>query len=198
MSGKLGGRQILPVGGGRGDGGLKRLTGEGGSDVGSEEAEEKEAEAVARAIGLPSNVRSLRDHLPGLRRPPTSAPRPDDEAGPLARAHSANRSEGGTSVGETPSPTGRLMMSEGEESSEDEPEDGSSDADADADADDDDDEDEDEDEGDGGGEASAAGEKSEVATKDERGRTMSQDQGEKRTGAKKFVFPKERRKSEGG
>ncbi|KAL8658609.1 MAG: hypothetical protein Q9202_007511 [Teloschistes flavicans] len=203
MSGKLGGRQILPAGGGRGDGGLKRLTGEGGSDVGSEEAEQKEAEAVARAIGLPSNARSLRDHLPGLRRPPTSAPRPDDEAGPLARAHSANRSEGGTSVGETPSPTGRLMMSEGEESSEDEPEDGSSDADADADADDDDDddddnEDEDKDEGDGGGEASAAGEKSEVATKDERGRTMSQDQGEQRTGAKKFVFPKERRKSEGG
>ncbi|KAL8689480.1 MAG: hypothetical protein Q9218_004861, partial [Villophora microphyllina] len=119
MSGKLGGRQILPAGGGRGDGGLKRMLA-GGSEAGSEEAGEKEAEAVARAIGLPSN-KSLSHYLPGLRRPSANTPGPDDEAAPLAmRAHSANRSERGTSIGETPSPTGRLMMSEVENSSEEE------------------------------------------------------------------------------
>ncbi|KAI4106864.1 MAG: hypothetical protein LQ339_002836 [Xanthoria mediterranea] len=64
-------------------------------------ATEKEAQAVAAAIGIP---RSL-SRLEGLRRP---TPGPDDEGAPLARTQSNNTNT--TSVGnDSPSPTGAWL-----------------------------------------------------------------------------------------
>ncbi|KAL8699851.1 MAG: hypothetical protein Q9201_005766 [Fulgogasparrea decipioides] len=134
---------------------------------GMAEATEKEAQAVAEAIGIP---KSLRD-LPGLRRP---TPGPEDEGAPLARAQSA-RNGYTSSVGESPSPTEAYVMSEGN-SPEIEPLDLSEEED----------------------EEDEEGKREDKEEEPERGRTMRQEEGEKRTGAKRFIFPKERRKSESG
>lgn len=139
------------------------------SMAGTAEATEKEARAVAEAIGIP---KSLRDS-PGLRRP---TPAPDDEGAPLARAQSA-RSGYTSSVGESPSPTGAFIVSE-ENSPEIEPLELS----------------DDEEEEDDVAAVRAEETKEELA----RGRTMSQGSGQQRTGAKTFVFPEKRRKSAGG
>ncbi|KAL8820058.1 MAG: hypothetical protein Q9223_001636 [Gallowayella weberi] len=76
------------------------------------EASEKEAQAVAAAIGIP---RSL-SRLEGQRRP---TPGPDDEGAPLARPLST-KSDYTPSVGDSPSPTGAFVVS-GENSPDLEP-----------------------------------------------------------------------------
>ncbi|KAL8720628.1 MAG: hypothetical protein Q9225_002528 [Loekoesia sp. 1 TL-2023] len=140
----------------------------GGAAAALTEASEKEAQAVAAAIGIPTK-RNLSKAAAGLRRP---TPGPDDEAAPLSRT----RTE---SVGpDSPSPTGAFVVS-GENSPDFEPLDSPAMSDEEV-----------------GSEAEG---KKEVEMEEEtRGRTMNQDSGTKRTGAKTFVFPKERRKSEGG
>lgn len=140
------------------------------------EASEKEAQAVAAAIGLP---RSLSKVPVGSRRP---TPAPDDEGPPLSRTQSAKTESVGA---DSPSPTGAYVVS-GPNSPEFEPLD-------------DDTEISDEEgygqtlermHGRGGG--------GESADEERRGRTRSQEPRRgKKTGAKTFVFPKERRKSEG-
>ncbi|KAL8791080.1 MAG: hypothetical protein Q9213_000287 [Squamulea squamosa] len=134
-------------------------------------ASEKEAQAVAAAIGIP---RSL-SRLEGLRRP---TPGPEDEGAPLARAQSV-KSDYTTSVGDSPSPTGAYVMSE-ENSPELEPLDSPPMSEGEED----------------NGESEAEGKR--AVGEPARGRMMSQDQGGKRTGAKTFVFPEKRRKSAGG
>lgn len=136
------------------------------------EASEKEAQAVAAAIGLPA--RSL-SKLSGLRRP---APEPDDEGAPLVRM----KTGASESVGaDSPSPTGAFVVS-GENSPEFEPLDSPGGSDEEG----------------GGGGGDEGDEKTEESGDERRGRSRGMDEGAKRTGAKKFVFPKERRKSEGG
>ncbi|KAL8993822.1 MAG: hypothetical protein Q9188_007230 [Gyalolechia gomerana] len=137
---------------------------------GNTEASEKEAQAVAAAIGIPA--RSL-SKLPGLRKPATG---PDDEGAPLVRMRAGTESVGADS----PSPTGAFMVS-GENSPEFDVLDSPVGSDEEV-----------EDEGEGKAEEGNAEED------ERRGRTRGQDEETKRTGAKKFVFPKERRKSEGG
>lgn len=144
-------------------------------------ASEKEAQAVAAAIGIPRSV----SRLPGLRRP---TPGPDDEGAPLssrtrgASVGSVGRTE---SIGaDSPSPTGAFVISE-PNSPEFEPLDSPAVSDEDV-------------EWDTAGTLEGAEETIDEGEEERRGRTMSQDVGPKRTGAKKFVFPKERRKSEGG
>lgn len=133
-------------------------------------ASEKEAQAVAAAIGIP---RSL-SRMGGLRR---STPAPDDEGAPLARTQSV-KSDYTTSVGESPSPTGAFVVS-GENSPELEPLDSPAMSDEDV------------------GDSEAEGKRAN-SREPARGRTLSQDQGGTRTGAKTFVFPDRRRKSAGG
>ncbi|KAI4260766.1 MAG: hypothetical protein L6R42_003913, partial [Xanthoria sp. 1 TBL-2021] len=133
-------------------------------------ATEKEAQAVAAAIGIP---RSL-SRLEGLRRP---TPGPEDEGTPLARTQSGNTNA--TSIGnDSPSPTGAYVVSGGN-SPEMEPLDSPAMS-----------EEEEEDRRDE--------EKSEGVRG--RGRTMSHGGGSEggggeRKGAKRFVFPEKRRKS---
>ena len=138
------------------------------------EASEKEARAVAAAIGLPKTLSGL----PGLRKPPG----PDDEGAPLSRTMSM-KSDVTTSAGESPSPTGALAQSPpfpGEEQSpEYEPLDSPVMSD----------EEEEKEEKDA---------KAESEGEEARGRTMSQDEGARRTGAKRFVFPNQKRSHSGG
>lgn len=134
------------------------------------EASEKEAQAVAAAIGLP---RSL-SKVPGLRRP---TPAPDDEGAPLSKARGGSGTRTESIGADSPSPTGAFVISEPDspdyelldspEMSDDE-------------------------------EGLEADEKRDERQEEEkRGRARSQDSvGRKRTGAKTFVFPKERRKSD--
>ncbi|KAL8901150.1 MAG: hypothetical protein Q9207_005340 [Kuettlingeria erythrocarpa] len=135
------------------------------------EASEKEAQAVAAAIGLP---RSLSKAPVGPKRP---TPTQDDEGAPLSRTQSAKTESVGP---DSPSPTGAYVVSE-PNSPEFEPLD-------------DDTEISDEEgygqtlermHGRGGG--------GESADEERRGRTQSRRA--KKTGAKTFVFPKERRRS---
>ncbi|KAL8861527.1 MAG: hypothetical protein Q9178_002051 [Gyalolechia marmorata] len=135
-------------------------------------ASEKEALAVAAAIGIP---RSL-SRLEGLRRP---TPGPDDEGAPLARTLSG-KSDYTTSVGDSPSPTGAFVVS-GENSPELEPLDSPAMTDEDA------------------GDSEVEGKSVDaVEPFRRRGRTMSHGEEGKTTGAKRFVFPDNRRKSVGG
>lgn len=139
-------------------------------------ATEKEAQAVAAAIGIPKSL----SRLEGLRRP---TPGPDDEGAPLVRTHSGNTNT--TSVGnDSPSPTGAYLVSGGN-SPELEPLDDSLPVS--------------DEEGPGGDEKVEAQGKSQEGAR-RRGRTMSQGEGERgeRKGAKTFVFPEKRRKSVGG
>ncbi|KAL8889017.1 MAG: hypothetical protein Q9215_003637 [Flavoplaca cf. flavocitrina] len=139
-------------------------------------ATEKEAQAVAAAIGIP---RSL-SRLEGMRRP---TPGPDDEGAPLVRTHSGNTNT--TSVGnDSPSPPGAYLVSGGN-SPELEPLDDSLPVS--------------DEEGVGGEEKVEALAKSQEGER-ARGRTMSQGEGERgeRKGAKTFVFPEKRRKSASG
>ncbi|KAL9598324.1 MAG: hypothetical protein Q9219_004552 [cf. Caloplaca sp. 3 TL-2023] len=139
----------------------------------STEASEKEAKAVAAAIGLPTRGVSK------MRRAPTPAPEVEGEGAPLTRTTTE-------SVGpDSPSPTGAFVVS-GENSPEFEPLDSPVGSDEDGMA--------------VGEEEDGDGDKGKEEEEEEerRGRRMSQDEGVKRTGAKTFVFPKERRKSESG
>lgn len=136
------------------------------------EASEKEAQAVAAAIGLPA--RSL-SKLAGSRKP--SLPEADDEGAPLMRMRAGILESVGA---DSPSPTGAFVVSGGN-SPEFEPLDSPGGSDED---------------GGGGGEEDDG--KVGESGDERRGRTRGMDEGGKRTGAKKFVFPKERRKSEGG
>ncbi|CAO1598468.1 hypothetical protein XANCAGTX0491_002234 [Xanthoria calcicola] len=141
-------------------------------------ATEKEAQAVAAAIGIP---RSL-SRLEGLRRP---MPGPDDEGAPLARTQSNNTNT--TSVGnDSPSPTGAWLVSGGNSPDLDPLDSPAMSEDEDKDGD---------------------GEKAEGKSEEARGRerTMSHGSGSGegggeggRKGAKTFVFPEKRRKSSGG
>lgn len=148
--------------------------GGGGTPMMMTEASEKEARAVAAAIGIPRS----RSKLHGVRR---LTPAPDDEGAPLSRTRteSVGRTE---SIGaNSPSPTGAYVISE-PNSPESEPLDSPAMSD--------------EDEGSG-----AEGKKDDSRQDKEeerRGRTTTQDEAPKRTGAKTFVFPKERRKSGSG
>ncbi|KAL8798228.1 MAG: hypothetical protein Q9182_006853 [Xanthomendoza sp. 2 TL-2023] len=132
-------------------------------------ASEKEAQAVAAAIGIP---RSL-SRLEGQRRP---TPGPDDEGAPLSRSHST-KSDHTASVGDSPSPTGAFVVS-GENSPELEALDTPTMSDEEM------------------GDSEAEGKRVSLG-EPARGRTMSQESG-KRTGAKTFVFPERRRKGSGG
>ncbi|KAL8659808.1 MAG: hypothetical protein Q9226_000236 [Calogaya cf. arnoldii] len=135
-------------------------------------ATEKEAQAVAAAIGI--GLPKPLSRLEGLKR---STPGPDDEGAPLSRTHSANTNT--PSVGNnSPSPTGAYIVSGGN-SPDVEPLDLS------------------EDEEDLRGNE-AEGKSEEVRGRE---RTMSHGEGEKggeRKGAKTFVFPEKKRKSSGG
>ncbi|KAL8673119.1 MAG: hypothetical protein Q9168_002451 [Polycauliona sp. 1 TL-2023] len=150
-------------------------------------ATEKEAQAVAAAIGIP---RSL-SRLEGLRKP---APGPDDEGAPLVRTHSGNTNT--TSMGnDSPSPTGAYMVSGGN-SPELEPLDDDDSAPV------SDKEDED------FGEHTRLGNKGEEARGRQRTSSHGEEEGERkagagageggRTGAKTFVFPDKNRKSSSG
>ncbi|KAL8766656.1 MAG: hypothetical protein Q9209_006639 [Squamulea sp. 1 TL-2023] len=134
-------------------------------------ASEKEAQAVAAAIGIP---RSL-SRLEGLRRP---TPGPEDEGAPLVRAQSA-KSDYTTSIGDSPSPTGAYVISE-----ENSPEIESLESPPMSEGEEE------------NGESEAEGKR--AVGEPARGRTRSHDQEGKRMGAKKFVFPEKRRKSVGG
>ena len=135
-------------------------------------ASEKEALAVAAAIGIP---RSL-SRLEGLRRP---TPSPDDEGAPLARTLSG-KSDYTTSVGDSPSPTGAYVVS-GENSPELEPLDSPAMTDEDV------------------VDSEVEGKSEDVVEPVRgRGRTMSHGEEGKTTGAKRFVFPEKRRKSLSG
>ncbi|KAL8751029.1 MAG: hypothetical protein Q9184_006206 [Pyrenodesmia sp. 2 TL-2023] len=144
------------------------------------EASEKEAQAVAAAIGLP---RSLSKAPVGPRRP---TPVPDDEGAPLSRPQSAKTESVGA---DSPSPTGAYVVS-GPNSPEFEPLDDDTEISI-SDAE-------------GYGQTlervhgRGGGGGGESADEERRGRTRSQEsrRGNK-TGAKTFMFPKERRKSEG-
>lgn len=160
---------------------MDKLVGETGG-----EASEQEAEAVAKAIGLSKSLASL----PGLRKGPTSVA-DDAEGAPLSRAQSA-RSDYTTSGADSPSPEGGLAPDPGlpgEETSPDfEPLESPVIS-----------EDEAEDEKEERGKA----EGKEEERQDEegaRGRLVREEQaqGQKRTGAKRFVFPKDRRSSSPG
>ncbi|KAL8964367.1 MAG: hypothetical protein Q9183_004500 [Haloplaca sp. 2 TL-2023] len=155
------------------------------ADGGMKEATEQEARAVAAAIGIP---RSLRD-LPGLRRPVATTPGDDSEGAPLARTQSG-KSAYASSMGESPSPTGAFVVSEGNSPEMDPLE--LSDEGEDEAVDDGGDEDE-------GGKVIEEEEEEEEEEGKERGRTMSQgEERQQRTGAKTFVFPEKRKKSAGG
>ena len=164
------------------------------ADGGMKEATEQEARAVAAAIGIP---RSLRD-LPGLKRP-VSTPVDDSEGAPLTRTQSA-KSGYTSSMGESPSPTGAFVVSEGN-SPEMDPLELSDEGEGGGD------EGEDEEDGDDGGDEDEGGKAKEEEDEEEeeeeegkeRGRTMSQgEERQQRTGAKTFVFPEKRKKSAGG
>lgn len=160
---------------------MDKLVGETGG-----EASEQEAEAVAKAIGLSKSLASL----PGLRKGPTSVA-DDAEGAPLSRAQSA-RSDYTTSGADSPSPEGGLAPDPGflgEETSPDfEPLDSPVISGEEA-----------EDEK----EESSKVEGKEDEKQDEEGARgwlarEEQAQGQKRTGAKRFVFPKGRRSSSPG
>ncbi|KAL8993551.1 MAG: hypothetical protein Q9169_006259, partial [Polycauliona sp. 2 TL-2023] len=139
-------------------------------------ATEKEAQAVAAAIGIP---RSL-SRLEGLRKP---TPGPEDESAPLVRTHSGNTNT--TSVGnDSPSPTGAYMVSGGN-SPDLEPLDDDSLPVSDAE----------EEENENVGDKS----KSEEARGRQRATSLDEGgEGGKRKGAKTFVFPEKKRKGSGG
>ncbi|KAL8952006.1 MAG: hypothetical protein Q9222_002052 [Ikaeria aurantiellina] len=180
MSGARGSQQALASSDSKGMeklvGGIadtKTVAGTGGAA-----ASEKEAQAVAKAIGLP---RSLSRRAGSARRPTT--PGPDDEAAPLSRTHKSNNEYAASSVGgDSPSPTGAYVVS-GENSPDFEP--------LDSPAMSEDDEDE------GGDVDTEARGQGKAEEEEVRGRTRRQSlEGEKRTGAKTFVFPASRRKSD--
>ena len=144
---------------------MDKLVGETGG-----EASEQEAEAVAKAIGLSKSLAML----PGLRKAPAAD---DSEGAPLSRVQSGKSDY--TSGPESPSPTGVLVPDPpfpGEETSPDiDPLESPAISG---------DEAEDEKE-----------ERAAVEDEEHRGRAMIEDRGPKRTGAKSFVFPKDRRGS---
>ncbi|KAL8832712.1 MAG: hypothetical protein Q9170_004774 [Blastenia crenularia] len=147
--------------------------------VENKEASEKEAKAVAAAIGIPArSLSKMGKTTPPLPPPPLRGG--EEEGVSLSRT----RTE---SVGpDSPSPTGAFVVSE-ENSPEFEPLDSPVMSDEEGEG-----QEEREEEG-----MLGLGTKKE-AEEERRGRTISQESDGKRTGAKKFVFPKERRKSEDG
>ncbi|KAL8715066.1 MAG: hypothetical protein Q9220_001023 [cf. Caloplaca sp. 1 TL-2023] len=185
LSGARGSQQALASNDGKGmerlvDGMAAATTVSGTPGV----ASEKEAQAVAKAIGLP---RSLSRRAGSARR--STTPTPDDEGAPLARRHKSNEYAASSLGGDSPSPTGAFVVS-GENSPEFEPLDSPAMSE---------DEDEEEEREDANTEARATQGKAEEEEVRGRTRTQSSDeQGEKKTtGAKTFVFPSSRRKSDG-